>query len=323
MANVKLIQVPWSETGVTLYAIVERQSNSYLLNDADGAFAAAPVDPYVAFTENATMAGLYEIKESRTAWANGVYTVTAYKQIGGSPAPLTDLLVGTSTMTIVSDTEVGTTVGVGVHRTITVAYVLERVRAILGDPDGDSWPDADLIPLLNCGQREAVRLKPEVLSGREIIQLVTGTKQAVTGMAFIKPARNMGTTGATPGAVPSVITEEIIDALIPDWQTHTAAATVKCVVLHPLTPREFSVYPQQPATPGTLEVLQSIYPADVAILYTSTDLISLDDVYANALIDYIVYRALSEDTETSDLAKAEAHRNLFASALGVGAANVG
>ena len=323
MAQIKRIQIPWSETGVTLYAVIQRQSDNYFLNDADGAFAAAPSDKYVSFTENSVTLGLYEIEESRTVWTNGDYTVTAYKQLGGSPALATDLICGVGEMVMVDDHESTAGVsGVATHRNITIEWALTRVRVILNDPDKELFPDSDLIPWWNSGQREVVRLRPDSLSERTIITLVAGVAQSVSGMAFIKPARNMGTNGATAGAVPRIITEEQIDAIIPDWPTHTASATVKFVILHPLDPKKFFTYPPQAATPGTLEILQSVYPVDVPVLYSSTDLISLDDVYANTLIEYVAYRALDEMTEEGDTQRALAHKNLFAASLGVGVKDV-
>lgn len=92
MANIKLLATSKIATAQTVYCIVRRESDGYLLNDADGAFAAAPSDPYVTLTEHATIKGLYEKSESRTAWEPDQYTVYVYDQTGGSPAPVSDTL---------------------------------------------------------------------------------------------------------------------------------------------------------------------------------------------------------------------------------------
>jgi hypothetical protein len=99
------MQTGWI-TGLTLYCVVKREADGYLLNDADGAFAAAPADPYVAMSEHATVKGLYTKDEARTAWNNGLYTVAVYSQVGGSPAPASDTLVGIGVLPIDSDAEV-------------------------------------------------------------------------------------------------------------------------------------------------------------------------------------------------------------------------
>jgi hypothetical protein len=106
MANTKKIIADYFETGATLYCIIRRELDDYLLNDADGAFAAAPADPYVSMTENSTIKKRYELSESRTAWNDGVYGLIVYKQVGGSPAPVSDTLVASGDMVIDNDEEV-------------------------------------------------------------------------------------------------------------------------------------------------------------------------------------------------------------------------
>ena len=106
MANIKQIISDWSETGKTVYCIVRREADGYLLNDVDGSFAAAPADPYLTLPENATIKGRYEASESRTVWNDGRYTLAIYKQAGGSPAPVSDTIIGTGEIVIENDLEV-------------------------------------------------------------------------------------------------------------------------------------------------------------------------------------------------------------------------
>ena len=93
MALTKRIIAPYDGTGLTLYAIIERDADGYLLDDADGSFAAAPADPYVALTEHATVKRTYRKDESRLPWLDGAYNVWVYEQAGGSPSPVADSLV--------------------------------------------------------------------------------------------------------------------------------------------------------------------------------------------------------------------------------------
>lgn len=100
MANAKEIKVPHATTGETLVFIVKREADGYLLNDADGVFASAPADPWVLLTEHATLKGLYEKSESRTAWNDGKYTITAYVS--------TDLntIIASGSLEIINDLEI-------------------------------------------------------------------------------------------------------------------------------------------------------------------------------------------------------------------------
>lgn len=105
MANVKHIIAEWSETGKTVYCIIRREVDTFLLDDATGNFGAAPADPYLSLSENATIKGLYEVSESRQVWNNGRYTIAVYKQAGGAPAPASDSMIGGGDMFIYGDTE--------------------------------------------------------------------------------------------------------------------------------------------------------------------------------------------------------------------------
>jgi hypothetical protein len=106
MANVKKITADYSATGLTVYAIVRREADGYRLNDADGAFASAPADPFLSLVEDSVIKGRYEVSESRTAWNDGLYTIVVYKQAGGSPSPVADTIIGTGEMYIKSDLEI-------------------------------------------------------------------------------------------------------------------------------------------------------------------------------------------------------------------------
>ena len=103
MAEIKRIIHNQDESAATVYGIGRRMVDKYRLNDADGAFAAAPADPYITFTEDSIIKGKYELEESRTVWDDGEYDFTVYQQIGGSPDPLTDILVGSILFAIKDD----------------------------------------------------------------------------------------------------------------------------------------------------------------------------------------------------------------------------
>ena len=106
MANIKKITHLWNMTALTLYCIIRREADGYLLNDADGSFANAPADPYISMSEDATIKGMYELSESRTVWTDGKYSVVVYRQSGVSPVPASDIVIGGDPMEIKSDTEV-------------------------------------------------------------------------------------------------------------------------------------------------------------------------------------------------------------------------
>lgn len=77
-------------TGKTVYAVIKRTSDGNLLNDADGAFVAAPADHFVTLTEDATVKGYYKKDEARTVWTNGIYDVLLYEQLTATASTATD-----------------------------------------------------------------------------------------------------------------------------------------------------------------------------------------------------------------------------------------
>jgi hypothetical protein len=132
MANTKKISLFHSATGKTVYCLVRRAADGYRLNDADGAFAAAPADPYLSLAEDAIIKGLYEASESRTVWADGKYEIFVYEQAGGSPAPASDKMIGSGEMYITSDTEVTPQTPVTLSPTQMATGVLSSVITVTG-----------------------------------------------------------------------------------------------------------------------------------------------------------------------------------------------
>lgn len=202
--------------------------------------------------------------------------------------------------------------------TVTVASIVVKVQTILQDVTGIRWPEAELLGWLNDGQREVVLYKPNAFVTNENLQLVQGTRQDLpaSGVQLIDVVRNMGTSGSAPGRAIRITMREILDAQVPDWHNPaitTPSAEVKHYMYSLLDPRHFYVYPPQPASSrGYVELIYGAAPGDATLVGT----ISLDDIYMTVLIDYIMYRAYSKDTEyAADTGRAAAHQQAYLSAL--------
>ena len=90
----------------------------------------------------------------------------------------------------------------------------------------------------------------------------------------------------------------------------------------PVEPKSFDVYP--PAAVGaSLEIEYAARPTDIPVqaagaTHTAvTGNMSIGDLFANALQDYILYRCHSEATAQAQPARAQAHYAAYANALGV------
>lgn len=189
---------------------------------------------------------------------------------------------------------------------IQVSGILTRAKRILQDTTGIRWPDLELLDWLNDGQREVVLLAPQAGSATVPFTLVDDTRQTIPddGTQFLKLVRNIG------GRAIRQTQHAILDSQVPEW--HSARGTeVMHYTFDPIEPRTFYVYPV-----GTTSV-ELVY-ARAPQLATAQGNITIPDVYANVLLDYVLYRAYSKDAEeTANRELANTHYTRFVESLGM------
>ena len=206
--------------------------------------------------------------------------------------------------------------------TIQAQSIIRRAVETLQDTTSVRWPVNELVRYLNDAQREVVLYRPDSMVTNATVTCSAGSRQKLpdNGSKLIEVIRNAA-AGSTKKSV-RMINREILDAQTPGW--HNIAGTVD--ILHfmydPRDPRVFYVYP--PATASAqLDIVYAAYPTDIAepsdgALYTAVSgNISLPDIYGNAVLDYILYRAYTKDSEYAGNAqRAQAHYAAFNNALG-------
>lgn len=193
--------------------------------------------------------------------------------------------------------------------------VLTRVSSTLLDLGATRrWPEADLLRWLSDGQREGVLLKPSANPVTAVLQLVAGTLQTLpaNGVSVIGVVRAMGLDGSTPGPAPRKVARAVMDATRPSWHTDTADLVPDEWLYDDQAPKQFWVHPGQPNPAGRAEVIYAAAPAE--IVATTTEL-TLSDIYLPALVDYVLFRALSQERTEAQLGKAAAYRELFEAAF--------
>jgi len=198
--------------------------------------------------------------------------------------------------------------------TITAASIIAKAQTILQDTTGIRWPDPELLGWLNDGQREVVLYKPNASIKNTTMTTVAGSKQSIPadGVSLIDVVRNMG-NGSTPGSAIRITMREVLDSQIPNWHASSNQnATAKHYMYSPLDPRNFYLYP--PSTGGVgIDIIYAASPADVA---STSNTITLDDIYQTVLLDYLLYRAYSKDTEfAADQNRASTHQKAYLAAL--------
>jgi hypothetical protein len=212
--------------------------------------------------------------------------------------------------------------------TITVANLILRIRDTLQDTTGVRWLEAELLRYINDAQREIVNLRPDASSTTVNVALVVGTAQTIptAGLRLIKVVRNMSAAGgsATGKRAIRIVDREILDSQEPDWHDPTVSGdashttTVKHYVFDEDDPRRFYVYPGASTTSTFVEIVYSASPSNISSVGSNT--IEVDDIYANAIIDFVLYRAYMKDAEFAGNAqRANNHFQLFASSVGAGA----
>lgn len=205
--------------------------------------------------------------------------------------------------------------------TVSVQSVIDRVQTTLQDTTGIRWPVTDeLVLWVNDAQREIALLKPDASAKNETVTLASGTKQSIpsTGNRLLRAVRNMSAaTNGTGKRSVRLVSREILDAQTPDWHDPSvsgdAAHTniVKHYIYDEQNPRNFYVYPGVSGS-AYLEIVFSANPNTVGL----SDNLDVPDVFANAVMNYVLYMAYMKDAEyAGNSQRAANHYQLFTTSV--------
>jgi len=173
--------------------------------------------------------------------------------------------------------------------TILAGSLVTQAAQDLNDAAHSQWTENELLDYLNDGQRSAVLVKPNVNTKTETVSLVEGVKQTLPEKAYllIDVTRNM-----PDGTAINAVERKTLDA-DKDWSLPSLAnVRVRNFVYDIRDRRTFYVSPPQPDPPGTVEITYSLAPETIT---GSSGTITIDDIYAPALLAYIMHRARIKD----------------------------
>ncbi len=206
---------------------------------------------------------------------------------------------------------------------VTVQSVIDRVQKTLQDTTGVRWPVVDeLVLWVNDAQREIALLKPDASAKNTTITLAAGTKQEIPsdGNALLRVVRNMSaaSNGLGRRAV-RIVQRDILDAQTPDWHNPTVTGdaahgtVVKHYIYDEQNPRNFYVYPGiSTANTAFAEIIYSANPTTVA----QNGNLDIPDIYANAVMNYVLYMAYMKDAEyAGNQQRAASHYQLFTASI--------
>jgi hypothetical protein len=203
----------------------------------------------------------------------------------------------------------------------TVQSVIDRVQTVLQDTTGVRWPVVDeLVLWINDAQREIALLKPDASAINETVTLVDGTKQDIpsAGNRLLKVVRNMSAaSGGTGKRAVRLVDVEVLNGQTPDWHDPTVAGdaahtnVVKHYIYEESNPRNFYVYPGVSGS-AYLEIIYSSNPTTVA----QGGNLSIPDIFANAVMNYVLYMAYMKDAEyAGNSQRANSHFALFTNSV--------
>ena len=201
--------------------------------------------------------------------------------------------------------------------TTKVRDILDRAAIILQDNTNVRFPNEELLKFFNDAQKEVVLHRPDAKMVNTTFDCASGSKQTLPSAALrlIEVIRNVG------GRAVTQVQKRILDETLPNWH-ETVASTNKIehFIYDPSDPKNFYIYPKGASGTHSLEIVYSSSPAEIAVSNFSTDtqVISVDDVYANCILDYVLYRSYQKDSEfAGNPQRAMMHYQSFANALGV------
>lgn len=205
---------------------------------------------------------------------------------------------------------------------VTAQSIILRAAETLQDLAATRWSTAELVRYLNDGQRELGVYRPDAVSTNATVDLAVGAKQALpaNGFKLLDILRN---DSATSRRAVRLASRQLLDAHIPSWYNQAGALEIQHFVYDPRDPLVFYVYP--PASTGAkVYMIYAAHPTPIAEPNAGTTFsavsgnISVPDIYANALLDYVLYRAFAKDTEfAGDASRAAAHYQAFQNAVTV------
>lgn len=210
--------------------------------------------------------------------------------------------------------------------TVKVVDLISRAHTILLDTTAVRWPAVELQGWLNDGYKELVNIRPDANAQTTTFTCAAGYRQNIIGISgrvykLLEVFANKA-AGSNKRHIQQV-SRPSLDTIRPGWYNQTPSINIEKYAYDPRLPTEFLVYP--PATSSAqVELMYAEVPephalTEVQLMNPATaEVIRVDDIYANPLLDYVLYRAYSKDSEQQNNAsRAVAHYQAMTASIGV------
>ncbi|AGG58038.1 structural protein [Vibrio phage douglas 12A4] len=201
--------------------------------------------------------------------------------------------------------------------TTTVAKIIQEVSFLANDEDQLRWPKEKLITYFNDAIKALVVRRPDCSIGDDEFICVAGTKQVGPVDMYRLIDIPMNIDGP---AIQGPYDRKILDDMDPSWRATTGEVEVELFTYDERNPTTFGIYPGVAA--GTkINIIYSKLPVEITVAQIddvdNPATTGVEELWDNALIDWMLYRCYSKDAEYSPNAnRAMLHLNAFRTAIG-------
>ena len=195
--------------------------------------------------------------------------------------------------------------------------IIADARTLLNDSGSVRWSDADLLQYLNGAARQIAMMLPESAAVEATHTLAdTNPRQTIPadGFQFLRVTNNQEANNRSKPV--TYVERDVLDQLQPDWYDAVSGTgkPYKHYMFDEREPLAFYLYPR----PVASEIVYIMYAKTPTTMTVVGDSWPLPDVYINAAIDYVVYRALTREGRYSLPAETvDRLWNAFTDSLGV------
>lgn len=204
------------------------------------------------------------------------------------------------------------------------SVILQNVNFTLDDPNDTQFALTQKIAAMNSALQALVSYRPDAASYTTMMLLVAGTRQTLPsdGVRLLKVIRNRGQNGLSDAGRAIRKADMLVqDALIPDWHETVGQTVIDEYFYDSLTPKDFYVYPPVAVSP-TIGIDIS-YVRVLPTITAGTDTFPVDDYFAPAVQEWMLYSLWCGDDQNPNYAVARSHQSTFFQLLQIKAASDG
>ena len=194
------------------------------------------------------------------------------------------------------------------------SQLINQAARLVVDKNMIRWDKAFWVDAFNAAVRAVLAVRPDALTKTEVVTCVEGTTQDIPSDAryLIDVLRN-----EDGPAVSGPISLKMFNDYRPDWRSSTGAASASGYLYDERNKDKFYLYPGVNAG-VKVECVFAWEPTAISESDYDSKLASeLNPMYDNAIIEWLVYRAFSEDSEiTANNQRAQTAISTFRLLLG-------